>query len=117
MACNVHIDQVPRTIAQGVAVELLVSSMRLLPEALLLTETRAGMQTAIFVKEPFLQLSGYSMAEVVDHDPSFLQGPDTDASSFVQFLQPTQTDRIAKHEKVLDRKEGILLGGRVREHA
>jgi len=80
--------------------------MRLLPEALFLTETRAGMQTAIFAKEAFLQLCGYSMVEVLDHDPRFLQGTDTDPSSFVQFFQPLQREQISEHEMMLNKKDG-----------
>ena len=92
MACNVHIDLVPRMTARAVAAELLASSMRLLPEAILLTETRAGMQRAIFVNEAFLQLSGHSMAEILERDLSFLRGPKADPSSFIRFLQSPKTE-------------------------
>jgi PAS domain-containing protein len=91
--------------------------MRLLPEALFLTETRAGMQTAIFAKEAFLQLSGYSMAEVLDHDLSFLQSTDTDPLSFVQFLQLLQIEQISEHEMVLYKKDGTPFGDRVSKRA
>ncbi len=113
MACNVHIDLGLRTIAGAPAAELLASSMRLLPEALLLTETRAGMQTAIFANEAFLQLSGYSMTEVMDRDLSFLQGPETDPSAFIRFLQPPKTEQVSGHEVVLYKKDGTPFWDRV----
>jgi len=91
--------------------------MRLLPEALLLTETRAGMQTAIFANEAFLRLSGYSMTEVLDHDLRFLQGPETDPSAFTGFLQPPKAEQISGHEVVLYKKDGTPFWDKVSARA
>ena len=96
---------------------MLASSMRLLPEALLLTETRAGMQTAIFANEAFLRLSGYSMTEVLDHDLRFLQGPETDPSAFTGFLQPPKAEQISGHEVVLYKKDGTPFWDKVSARA
>ncbi len=110
---NVHSDLESRTTAGAIAAELLASSMRLLPEALFLTETRAGMQTAIFANEIFVLFSRCSMTKVMEHDLRFLQGPQTDPSAFTGFLQPHKAEQISGQEMMRDKKDATPFAGKV----
>lgn len=60
----------------------------------------------VFVNEAFLQLSGYSMTEVLGQQPHFMNGRDTDAEDAARFQEALEKDCDAVIETVQYRKNG-----------
>ena len=101
---------------QGI-LELMASSLRFLPEAVLLTETRSGLHEVKFANEAFQRLTGHSSKEIEGQDMKFLQGPETDAKVFQRLFTPMDNLGVSPVEVLLYRKDGTSFWDRVTTRA
>ena len=60
----------------------------------------------VFANDAFLNVSGYSMQEVLGQQPHFMTGAGTDANDAHRFLKALEQDRDAVIETVQYRKDG-----------
>src|SRR3712207_2226707 len=60
----------------------------------------------VFANESFLDLSGYSMEEVLGQQPFFMNGPDTDPEDAERFREALEQDRDEHLETIQYRKDG-----------
>jgi two-component system cell cycle sensor histidine kinase/response regulator CckA len=67
-------------------VEVLALGLKLLSEAVLLTEVEAGAAKIVFANQAFERLSGYSLEELQRGGLPLLRGPETDLDALRQWL-------------------------------
>ena len=60
----------------------------------------------VYVNKAFTDLTGYSAEEVLGKSPSFLQGPDTDASVVQRLQADMAAERVFEGKAVNYRKNG-----------
>ncbi|MBK3778504.1 PAS domain-containing protein, partial [Azospirillum brasilense] len=65
----------------------------------------------IFANGAFLDMSGYTMDEVLGQEPHFLDGPDTDPATIQRFKAALAEQRDETLEILQYRKDGGTLGG------
>jgi PAS domain S-box-containing protein len=63
----------------------------------------------VFANEAFLQVSGYSMAEILGQQPHFMNGARTDAADAVAFRKALEENRDAVIETIQYRKDGTAF--------
>lgn len=92
-------------------IEILASALQFLPEAVLLTETEAGLARVIFANQAFEHLTGFSIDELRGRDLTTLLGPETE--NLDALLHPSGTHEGSMLESVLYRKDGTPFRDRI----
>jgi PAS domain S-box-containing protein len=73
---------------------------------MIVTDPRKPDNPVVFANPAFLQMTGYSMEEVVGNNCRFLQGPETDPATVAEMRQAIQERRDVALEILNYRKNG-----------
>ena len=85
---------------------IFVEAVRSTRMAMALTDPTLPGNPIVFANQSFLDLSGYSMEEVLGQQPYFMNGPGTDSKDAARFRQILEEDRDGVIESVQYAKDG-----------
>lgn len=85
---------------------IFVEAVRATRMAMALTDPALPGNPIVFANQSFLNLSGYSMAEVLGQQPYFMNGPQTDPEDAARFRQILESDQDGVVETVQYAKNG-----------
>lgn len=85
---------------------MFVEAVRVTRMPMLVTDAILPGNPIIFANDAFLDLSGYSMDEVLGQEPHFMNGADTDAAAVQQYEQAMTAGREETVELLQYRKDG-----------
>lgn len=85
---------------------MFVEAVRVTRMPMLVTDAMLPGNPIIFANDAFLDLSGYSMDEVLGQEPHFMNGIDTDAAAVQQYEQAMTARREETVELLQYRKDG-----------
>ena len=88
-----------------------VDAVRATRVAMVLTDPNLPGNPIVFANQSFLDLSGYSMDEVLGQQPYFMNGPKTDEEDARRFRSALEEDRDEVIETVQYRKDGSRFTG------
>lgn len=83
-----------------------VEAVRATRLPMVLTDPTLPGDPIVFANQAFLDLSGYSMAEVLGQSPHFMNGPDTDPEDAARFVQILADDQDGVVETIQYAKDG-----------
>jgi two-component system cell cycle sensor histidine kinase/response regulator CckA len=99
----------------GIA-QTLVSAIRFLSEAVLLTESESGLDQVVFLNHAFQRLTGYSFEDLRGAGLTLLRGAETDNATLQRLLHPYAAEEVAPLEIVFYRKDATPFWDRVSLH-
>ena len=85
---------------------IFVDAVRLTRMPMMVTDATLPGNPIVFANNAFVELSGYSMDELVGQDPHFLNGPGTDPEAIRQYTRSMQERRDENLEIQQYRKDG-----------
>jgi two-component system, cell cycle sensor histidine kinase and response regulator CckA len=94
--------------------EVLALGLTFLSEAVLLTETKSGLEQVIFVNQAFERLSGYSLQELRGLGLTLLQGPETDSQALRRLLHSPDAEGAESLDVLLYKKDKTLFWDRIK---
>lgn len=85
---------------------IFVDAVRLTRMPMLVTDAMLPGNPIVFANKAFIDLSGYSVSEIVGQDPHFMNGKDTDPEAIERYEQAIEANRDETLEILQYRKDG-----------